>query len=339
MVSQERSRRTLGFLAVLVIVVGLIPSPASAQYQVTNLVSNQKGKAKHQDTDLVNAWGISFFPGNPFWVSDAGTGKSTLYDNKGVKQGLVVTVPPASGTGSGMPTGMVANGTSDFVVSGSPALFIFATLDGTISGWNSATGSSAVIVATAPNGTNYTGLAIGQSKGKNFLYAADFAHNKVDIYDGTFKLVSSFTDTTLQQKSAYNVQNINGKLFVTFSQGFAGQGAVDIFNTAGKLIKRLTKSTQLQGPWGLALAPKNFGPASQALLVGNLGNGRINAFNATTGKFMGPLKTPANKIIKIDELWGLTFGGGGVSGNTNQLFFTAGPNQYANGLFGVIDFK
>jgi uncharacterized protein (TIGR03118 family) len=337
MVSQNRSRRTLAFLASLVVMVGLIPSPAAAQYAITNLVSNQKGKAKHQDKDLVNAWGISFFPGNPLWVSDNGTGKSTLYDNHGVKQGLVVTIPPASGSGLGSPTGQVANGTTDFKVSGNPALFIFATLDGTISGWNS--GTSAVIAVTAASGTSYSGLAIGQSKGANFLFAADEAHNKVDIYDGSFKLLGSFTDKKLSGFNPYGIQNINGQLFVTFVNSFYGNGVVDIFDTTGKLIKALTKSTHLNAPWGLALAPKNFGPASNALLVGNLGDGRINAFNAKTGKFMGPLKDTTNKVIRIDGLWGLIFGGGGVSGKPNQLFFTAGPTGYANGLFGVINFK
>jgi uncharacterized protein (TIGR03118 family) len=337
MFSQNWSRRTLALLASLVVVVGLAPSPASAQYTITNLVSNQKGKAKHQDPSLVNAWGMSFFPGNPFWVSDNGTGLSTLYDNHGVKQSLVVTIPPASGTGLGSPTGQVANGTSDFKISGSPALFIFATLDGTISGWNS--GTRAVIAVTAASGTSYTGLASGKSKGANFLFAADEAHNKVDIYDGSFKLVRSFTDKKLSGFNPYGIQNINGQLFVTFVNSLYGNGVVDIFDTTGKLIKTLTKSTHLNAPWGLALAPTNFGPASNALLVGNLGDGRINAFNAKTGKFMGPLKNTTNKVIRIDGLWGLTFGGGGVSGNPNQLFFTAGPNGYANGLFGVINFK
>jgi uncharacterized protein (TIGR03118 family) len=180
-------------------------------------------------------------------------------------------------------------------------------------------------------------LAIGKSKGANFLFAADNANNKVDIYDGNFKLVRSFTDKKLGL-AAYGIQNIKGQLFVTFSN-FVGPGAVDIFDTTGKLIKTLTKSTHLNGPWGLALAPKNFGPASNALLVGNLADGHINAFNAKTGKFMGALKDTKKKVISIDELWGLAFGGGGASGKPNQLFFTAGPNQYANGLFGVINFK
>jgi uncharacterized protein (TIGR03118 family) len=334
MVSQNRSRRAFGFLASLIVVVGLIPNLANAQYAITNLVSDQKGKAKHQDKSLVNAWGISFFPGNPIWISDAGSGKSTFYDNKGAKVGEI-TIPSASGKGTGSPTGQIANNTTDFLIGGSPAAFIFATLDGTISGWNG--GSSAVIAVTAPSGTSYTGLAAGTSKGANFLFAADNANNKVDIYDGKFNLVGSFTDKKLGL-AAYGIQDIKGRLFVTFSN-FVGPGAVDIFDTTGKLIKTLTKSSHLNGPWGLALAPKNFGPASNALLVGNLADGRINAFNAKTGKFLGPLKDTKKKVISIDELWGLAFGGGGSSGKTNQLFFTAGPNQYQDGLFGVINFK
>jgi uncharacterized protein (TIGR03118 family) len=334
MVSQKWSHRTFAFLASLVVVVGLIPSPAAAQYAITNLVSNQTGKAKHQDTSLVNAWGISFFPGSPIWISDEGSGKSTFYDNHGAKVGEIA-IPPASGTGLGSPTGQIANNTTDFLIGGSPAAFIFCTLDGTISGWNG--GSSAVIAVTAPAGTSYTGLAAGSSKGANFLFAADNVNNKVDIYDGKFQLVGSFTDKKLGL-AAYGIQSIKGQLFVTFSN-FVGPGAVDIFDTTGKLIKTLTKSTQLNGPWGLALAPKNFGPASNALLVGNLGNGHINAFNAKTGKFIGALKDTKNKVISIDELWGLAFGAGGTSGKPNQLFFTAGPNGYANGLFGVINFK
>jgi uncharacterized protein (TIGR03118 family) len=338
MAFQNWSRRTLACLASLVIIMGLIPSPAAAQYAITNLVSNQIGKANHRDPSLVNAWGMSFFPGSPFWVSDNRTGLSTLYDSHGVKQSLVVTIPPASGTGLGSPTGQVANGTSDFKVSGSPALFIFATLDGTISGWNS--GTSAVIAVKAASGTAYTGLAIGQSNGANFLFAADAGHNRVNIYNGSFKLVRSFSDPKLTGLAVYNVQNINGKLYVTFADSAFSKGAVDVFTTSGRLIKTLTKSAHLKAPWGVALAPRNFGPASNALLVGNLGDGRINAFNATTGAFITQLKNTSNKVISIDDLWALAFGqGGGSNGKSNQLFFTAGPNEYANGLFGVINFK
>jgi uncharacterized protein (TIGR03118 family) len=236
------------------------------------------------------------------------------------------------------PTGQVANGTSDFKVSGSPALFIFDTLDGTISGWNG--GTSAVIAVKAASGTSYKGLAIGQSNGANFLFAADAGHNRVNIYNGSFKLVRSFSDPKLTGLAVYNVQNINGKLYVTFADSAFSKGAVDVFTTSGRLIKTLTKSAHLKAPWGVALAPRNFGPASNALLVGNLADGRINAFNATTGAFITQLKNTSNKVISIDDLWALAFGqGGGSNGKSNQLFFTAGPNEYANGLFGVINFK
>jgi len=343
MVSQNRSRRTLVLLASLVILVGLIPSPVSAQYAITNLVSNQAGKAKHQDKVLVNAWGMSFFPGGPFWISDNGTGVSTFYDGKGVKVGQV-TVPPACNTVPDCVTGQVANSTKDFVVSqggnSGPAAFIFATFEpGTISGWNPSVNASSSVVVVNANAW-YTGLAIGVNNGANFLFGADNLGNKVDIYDGKFKLVGHFSDSKLTGLIVYNVQNINGKLYVTFSDSNFSKGAVDIFTTSGKLIKRLTQDAHLKAPWGVALAPKNFGSASNALLVGNVGDGRINVFNAKTGKFMSQLKGTNNKVLSISGLWSLAFGqGGGMNGKPNQLFFTAGPNGYANGLFGVINFK
>jgi len=336
MVPQNRSCRTLAFLAALVVMVGLIPNPANAQYAITNLVSNQKGKAKHQDKGLVNAWGMSFFSGGPFWISDNGTGLSTFYSGTGAKAGQI-TVPSTV-------TGQVANGTKDFVVSqgsnSGPALFIFASFEpGTISGWNPSVNPNAAVVVVNASAW-YTGLAMGVSNGANFLFGADNLNNKVDIYDGTFKLVGSFTDTKLTGLVVYNVQNINGKLYVTFTDNAFSKGAVDIFDTTGKLIKTFTKNAKLKAPWGVALAPKNFGPASNALLVGNLGDGRINAFNAKTGKFMTQLKDTKSKVISIDGLWALAFGqGGGQNGKPNQLFFTAGPAGYANGLFGVINFK
>ncbi len=347
MVSQNRSRRTLAFLASLVILVGLIASPASAQYAITRLVSNQAGKAKHQDPSLVNAWGMSFFPGGPFWISDNGTGVTTFYDSTGKKDGQV-TIPPTCSTFECAVTGQVANSdtsTSDFVVSqggkSGPAAFIFATFEpGTISGWNpSVNPSSSVVVVNGANAW-YTGLAMGVNNGAHFLFGADNLNNKVDIYDGTFKLVGSFTDSKLTGLKVYGVQNIGGKLYVTFADSAFSKGAVDVFTTSGKLIRTFTKNAHLKAPWGVALAPNNFGPVSGALLVGNVGDGRINAFNASTGAFISQLKNPSNKVISISGLWALAFGkGGGMNGKSNQLFFTAGPNFYANGLFGVINFQ
>ena len=222
-----------------------------------------------------------------------------------------------------------------------PATFIFSTFKpGTISGWNQSVNPRSAIVVVNAETAWYTGLAIGVKNGANFLFAADNLNNAVDIYDGTFNLVGSFTDSKVTGLAVYNVQNINDKLYVTFSDSAFSKGAVDVFTTSGKLIKRLTKDAHLKAPWGVALAPKNFGSASNRLLVGNVGDGTINVFNATTGAFITQLKSTANKVISISGLWALAFGqGGGMNGKPNQLFFTAGPNGYADGLFGVINFK
>jgi uncharacterized protein (TIGR03118 family) len=336
MVVQDSTRRNITFLALLTMMVGLVSSLASAQYTVTNLTSNQAGKANHQDTDLVNPWGVAYAPGGPFWMSDEGTGKSTLYNAQGVKQGLVVTIPGANG-GIGSPTGQVYNSTTDFVITqnghSAPATFIFDTFDGTISGWNGGVnGTSAVIAATKP-GAWYTGLALASSGGKNFLYAADNLGGTVDMYDATFHLVKSFTDPNLPPGWVpYNVHSLLGKLVVTFVD-FSENGVVDVFDTSGKFLKTITTSPKLRSPWGIALAPSNFGPASGALLIGNEDDGRINAFNAKTGKFLassGPIAFPG--------LWELIFGGGSANnGKTNQLFVVSGPDEYVNGLFSVID--
>jgi uncharacterized protein (TIGR03118 family) len=345
MIRQRCSLRAFTFLAFLVVGFGMNPRPAAAQYKVTNLVSSQAGKAKFQDPDLINAWGIAYSPTGPICVTNAGSGLATLYDGKGVKQQPVITVPSASKR-HGTPTGVVYNGTTDFQVSqganSGPATYIFDTVDGTISGWNPNVNSNTaiVVVNNSKSGGSYAGLAIGVSNGANYIYAADHKNNKVDVYDGSFQLVKSFTDPNLPAGSApFNVQTINGMLYVAFSNSKAG-GAVDVFDMAGNLIKTLTAGKELKGPWGLALAPKNFGPASKALLVGNLNDGRINAFNVTTGQLIGPLTNPTGKIISESGLWGIAFGGGASqNGKINQLFFAAGPNSEKAGLFGAITYK
>jgi uncharacterized protein (TIGR03118 family) len=315
--------------------------PAAAQYKVINLVSNQAGIAAHQDPSLVNAWGIAFSPTGPFWISDEGTGLSTLYNGRGVKQNLVVTIPSANGQGTGSPTGIVFNTTSDFVVSqngiSGPAAFLFDTLDGSISGWASNVNGTMAIIAASRAGAIYTGLAIGQNNGDSFLYAADNANNRVDVYAKSFNLVSFFTDASLPAGSKpYNVQNIDGDLYVTFTNSTGG-GAVDIFDTQGRLKKSFAKDGPLKSPWGVAKSPSNFGKASNAILIGNLADGRINAYSSGNGRFLGQLRDQTGKIISIDGLWGLAFGAGNPNnGKTNQLFFTAGPDDYVNGLFGVI---
>jgi uncharacterized protein (TIGR03118 family) len=346
MILRSRTDRIVASLIVLAAAMIVVQTPLAAQtdYQVTNLVSNQAGIAKHQDTQLVNAWGISFAPTGPFWIADNGTGLSTVYTGAGVKESTVVTVPPATGTGKGRPTGTVFNGTTDFVVSqnghSGAATFLFDTEDGTISGWNFAVNPTAAVIAVNNPGADYTGLAIGSHAGANFLFAADNANNRVDIYDHNFNFVSSFTDTGLPAGSApFNVQNISGRLVVTFTNSTGG-GAVDIFTTGGTLVKSFASGGTLKGPWGLALAPAGFGDASNALIVGNLDDGKINAFNFTTGAFIGQLKDTNNNLISISGLWGLAFGAGSTNnGPKNALFYAAGNNFYADGLFGVINFK
>ena len=338
--SLHRSFAFLGSLALAAVLFPAFQAPAAAQYEVTNLVSNGTG-ASHHDPNLVNAWGIANFPTSPFWVSDAGSGKSTLYNGTGTPLPLVVTVPPASGTGEGSPTGMVANSTTDFVITGGggtgPAAFIFDTLDGTISGWNG--GTDAVIKVNRHKlHSSYTGLAMGFNNGAYFLYAADNGVNRrVDMFDANFKFVMSFTDP-LTALAPFNVQNINGYLYVTYGTIGKPGGLLDIFDTGGHLVTRFARGGNLHAPWGLALAPPNFGKFSSALLVGNLYDGTINAYDYRTHAFLGKLADASGPIV-IDGLWALTFGSDGAkdaNGQTNQLFFSAGPNEYLDGLFGVI---
>jgi uncharacterized protein (TIGR03118 family) len=337
-------RRTLMFTGCLGLTLLLVSSAALAQYQLTNLVSNQVGQAKHTDPLLVNAWGLVYAPGSPFWISDNGSGWSTLYDGAGNKQGLEVEIPSANGSGTGSPTGIVFNGSNDFQVQGWASIFIFATLDGTISGWAPQSDPNNSIVAVAAAGASYTGLAITNRPSGNFLFAADVANNKVDMYDANFKLVKSFTDHTLPQGFApFGIQDIASLVYVAFASASGGPGGyIDIYTEGGTFVKRLTQGAPLNQPWGIAAAPSNFGPLSNTLLISNNINneGTINAFNGITGAFVGSVKDTNCKPIHIDQLWGIEFGGGTpANGATNQLFFTAGPSNNLAGTFGSIVFK
>ena len=341
-------RHKIAFTLCLGLALVFASSAAVAQYQLTNLVSNQVGNARHADPLLVNAWGLTYGPGGPFWISDNGSGWSTLYNGKGVAKSLQVVVPSQSGAGPGSPTGIVFNGSpdaSEFQVQGWAAIFLFATLDGTISGWAPQSNPNAAIIAVdnSATGAVYTGLAITNKPSGNFLYAADVANNKVDMYDGNFNLVASFTDTSLPAGvTPFGIQDIDGLVFVAFapSDGSAG-GFVDILREDGTLVRTLAQGKPLNQPWGLAVAPKNFGPLSNALLVSNnTKSGTINAFNLVTGQFVGAVKDTNGKVIRIDQLWGIEFGGGSANnGRTNQLFFTAGPKNNLAGTFGMIQVK
>jgi len=329
--------RTIVFGAALM----LVASAAMAQYQLTNLVSNQVGQAKHTDPLLVNAWGLAYGPGGPFWISDEGSGWSTLYTNAGVKQGLEVTIPSASGAGPGSPTGIVYNGSQDFQVQDWPSIFLFVTLDGTISGWAPQSNLNDAIIAVSNPGAVYTGLAVTSYTSGNTLFAADNANNKVDMYDANFNLIGSFTDSTLPAGFApFNVQDFGGLLYVTFAAQSEGPGGyVDIYSESGTFVKRLISGSHLDQPWGLAIAPKNFGSLSNTLLVGDNINksSKIHGYNLVTGQFVGNITDTNGKAIEIDQLWGIEFGGGNSkSGATNTLFFTAGPSNNLAGTFGKI---
>ena len=342
---QRRWARTTAMTLWLALALGFVSSSAMAQYVLTNLTSNQKGKAKNQDPLLQNAWGLVYGPGSPFWVSDEWNGWSTLYNGAGVPQSLQVVVPPASGNGPGSPTGIVFDvSKTDFQIESWPSVFLYATLDGTIQGWSDFEPSQSLIaVNNASKKASYTGLAITSKSSGNFLYAANFHSNKIEMYDNTFKLVKSFTDKTIPKGYVvFNVQDIGGQLYVAYANAKEGNGGyIDIFTEAGKFVKRFASGKPLDQPWGFAVAPKNFGPLSNTLLISNNTNtGTINGFNLKTGKLVGTITSAANKPIKIDQVWGIEFGGGSANnGKTNQLYFTAGPNNNVNGLFGVIAFK
>jgi uncharacterized protein (TIGR03118 family) len=337
-------RHNLLFAAVLGLTLSLATSTVFAQHYVNAMLVKNLAPAKHVDPQLVNAWGLVYGPGSPFWISDAGSGLSTLYDGTGVKQSLVVTVPPASGTGKGSPTGIVYNGSPEFQISNWTSAFLFSTLDGTISGWSHFDPNNALIgVNNSGSGSSYTGLAITSKPSGNFLYAADFANNKVDVYNGTFKFVTSFTDKNLPAGFApFGIQDIGGMVYVAFAATNGGAGGyIDIFQENGSFVKTLISGAPLNQPWGFAVAPSNFGPLSNTLLISNNTNtGTINGFNLTTGAFVGTVVNALGKPYKINQLWGIEFGGGTpANGKTNQLFYTAGPKNNANGLFGVISFK
>ncbi len=336
-------QRMTAFKGVMVLALICVSSAAMAQYQVTNLVSNQVKLASHTDPLLVNGWGLAYGPGGPFWVSDAGSGWSTLYTAGGIKQGLQVVIPSASGKGPGSPTGTVFNGSNDFQVQGWNSFFLFATLDGTISAWSPQTNpnQAIIMVNNSSSGAVYTGLAITSNASGNFLFAADAANNKIDMFDGNFTLVNSFTDATVPAGFApFGIQDLNGLVYVSFASQSGGAGGyIDIYSEGGVFLKRLAQGNPLNQPWGFAAAPPNFGALSNTLLVTNNLNvgGTINAFNAITGQYVGTMKDASGKAVHIDQLWGIEFGGGTANnGPKNTLFFTAGPNNNESGLFGKI---
>lgn len=343
--------------------------PQNAQhYTQTNLTSNQASLAPTRDANLVNPWGLARSSKGPWWVSDNGTGLSTLYDGTGKIIPRVVPVPPSDpNTPPGSPTGIVFNGDANSfqIAPGKAAAFLFVTEDGTISGWNPTVSPSAVIVVNNKTKSVFKGATIAtvnkNGVAQSYLYAADFRQGKVAVYDAAFAPVylsggneeereeheaGAFTDERIPDGYApFNIQNIGGNLVVAFAkqdsakhdevQG-AGKGYVDVFSPTGHLLLRLQHGDFLNAPWGLALGSSDFGAFSHDLLVGQFGSGQILAFDPVTGKYKGPLQNASNAPIVIDGLWAICFGNGASAGPANSLYFTAGIDHEQNGLFGAI---
>ncbi len=370
-----KSSLFLGLFAVL------LPVGALAQhYKQTNLVSDIMGMAPVHDQNLVNPWGLTRSPtGSPWWVSNNNSGTSTLYSGTGqiipINGTGTVTIPPPKNAAPGTqatPTGVVFNRSADFVLpNGKPAVFMFCTEDGTISGWNG--GQNAVLQVDnsdngSANGAVYKGMTSGEVNGKRFLYVTNFRSGKVEVYDTNFKRVHLDEDAfdpdgdgnhEGDERGAeriprgfapFNIQNIGGTLFVTYAKQDAarhddvrgdGLGFVHIFTPSGRHIGHLQHGTWMNAPWGVVWTTRDFGEFSNAMLVGNFGSGKIAAFNGFTFKFMGFLKDPNDAILAIDGLWSLTFGNDGDpsqggAGPANTLFFTAGIQDEQHGLFGTI---
>ncbi|MFC4313813.1 TIGR03118 family protein [Steroidobacter flavus] len=324
-------------------------------YESKVLVSNGGIPANFTDPNLINGWGVAFNPNGFVWVNAADAGKSVLYDGNGQPQSLVVTVPGPGG-GEGNPTGIVFSGGMDFVVSNGttngPARFLFATEQGTIAGWAPNVNATNAIQAVdnSSKKAHYTGLALSGNGTTHLLYAANFSQARIDVFDGTFKSVSvpgGFTDSKLPKLYApFGIQAIGGDIYVTYAkqeeeggdeeeQG-AGLGIVNVFDPEGHLIRRIATRGPLNAPWGIALAPASFGGFGGALLIGNLGDGTINAFGPRSGKFLGALSGADHKPLHVDGLWGMQFGNGISGQETNSLFWAAGPNDESDGAYGVI---
>ncbi len=340
-------------LASFLAVAGASWCPAANQFVQHNLVSDLAGLADHQDANLVNPWGICASSSSPFWLSDNGTGLSTLYDGNGTAIPLIVTIPvPAGVDPPGAPSGCIFNTTTSFQLNGKPANFLFSTEQGTIIGWNGGTTAS-IVADNSASGAVYKGLAIATTASGPMLYAANFNAGTVDMWDGNLNWVSmpgAFSDPKIPAGFApFNIQSMNGLLYVTYAKqddekhddvAGVGNGYVDTYNAEGVLLQRLVSAGALNSPWGLAVAPPRFGNFSNAILVGNFGDGRINAYSSFNGAWIGNLKDAYGNDIQISGLWGLRVGNGGKGGDTGALYFTAGiagPDAVEDhGLFGLI---
>lgn len=319
---------------------GAKKTPANPAFQITKLVSNRSGKAQNTDPNLVNPWGMSQASAtSPLWVSDNGTGLSTVYDQgTGQNTGLVVTIPDGAPTGQVyVPTGLGFKVTENG--KNGDAEFLFASEAGVISGWSPSVDQTNAIIGYdgSANGSVYKGLALDTAS--KLLFATDFVNNQIQVFDTNFNLTTSFTDTNLKGYAPFNVAVINGSLYVTFAKQSkkccdekdgAGLGYVDVFSESGTLQKQLVAQGHLNAPWGLAIAPSTFGSFANELLVGNFGDGWINVYDPNTGSYVGALSNAKGKPLAISGLWGLD------AAPSGEITFAAGPNKEKNGMIGLI---
>jgi len=327
-----------------------VTPPAPTVYQLTTLVSDQSTVgATTTDASLVNPWGLAYGPTTYFWVANQGTATTTVYDGLGHTPTVPITVsnPTVPGHAMGGPTGVVFNGSTAFLGD----KFLLASLDGCICGWSAGTVTTRRVDNSGTQ-TVYTGLATGTLGTASYLFAANFTSGAVDVFDASFAPVNlgagALVDPTLPAGfSPFNVQALAGKLYVTYALRTgtavretpgAGLGYVSVFNLDGSFVRRIGSGGALNAPWGIALAPASFGPYSGALLVGNFGDGRITAFDATTGATLGQLAGANNVPVVVPGLWGMSFGNDANAGYANQLYVTAGPQGETHGLFGTISF-
>jgi uncharacterized protein (TIGR03118 family) len=351
-----RAIAAIGLTAGLIGGFVTIATPAGAgnaapnnNYSVTNLVSDQPGMAQITDPNLQNAWGLSAGPTTPLWVANNHTDSTTVYRgavNGSPIQGPLLVVP----VDGGAPTGTVFNSTGGFMVpaASAPATFIFSSEAGDITAWSAADPGTDALVMASNADADYKGLAIAESNGAPYLYATAFGTNSVDVYDSSFTLqhwAGAFVDPNLPSHySPFGIATIGSEIYVSYALHVPGDGDdtsgmhhgfIDVYGTNGRLHRRLVSRGVLNSPWGLTVAPRNFGQFSGALLVGNFGDGRVHAFNRFNGRSLGGLRDAGGHPIKIEGLWGLMFGNG-VTGNNNSLIFSAGPNDEAHGLLGTI---
>jgi uncharacterized protein (TIGR03118 family) len=336
-------------LAIVAAVAIAAPGTAAAQVSVSNLVTDDPTVHAAQITDpgLLNAWGLSYSPTSPFWVSSNGTGAAQLYavnpaTQTTTKQGLTVSIP-----GDGSVTGQVFNSNAGSAFGGD--LFMFVSEDGTISGWRSALGTTAETLVPGSSANVYKGAAFGTIGSNSYLYAANFRAGAIDVEKGSAAapaLPGTFADPNLPGGYApFNVQNLGGTLYVTYAQqdtakhdevAGVGLGLVDSYDLQGHLLGRVATAGTLNAPWGLAIAPGSFGAMAGALLVGNFGDGRINAYNLATHAFLGQVQDAGGGPLDIDGLWAISPGNGGNGGSNSLLYFTAGPDGESHGIFGVL---